>query len=300
MPKKISSNEMRDWLDRYDSGESEAAIAKAVHRDTRTVKKCLAQARREGEAHGARVELLKNALKQHQDRMLKAIKEVESALVMPSNDLWRGYNQTSLPSQLGFIGSTLTFKEGEGWTVHLAVEDKPEWELIKEHLKGDLIWAGLNAWKKAFKSHVEARVNLEHQCTDLIRKRKFAQPPFLDFYTSLVFIYQAILHKALGTKPQKEFEEMIAIDTEKGELTAGLGWGDKPPIVTKVPGEEERFKANLLTALEDLLISEETKKVQSTYHDLEDAIKKAQRAVNEILLLEMIPGECRVCRRLGV
>ena len=47
MPKKISSNEMRDWLDRYDSGESEAAIAKEAHRDTRTVKKCLAQARRQ-------------------------------------------------------------------------------------------------------------------------------------------------------------------------------------------------------------------------------------------------------------
>jgi hypothetical protein len=299
MPKKISPSEMREWLARYDSGESEAAIAKAEQRDTRTVKKCLAHARRESEAHGARVELLKNALKQHQDRMLKAIKEAESSMVLPPNTLWRGYNQEASPPKLGFIGSTVTRKEAEGWRVNIEVENRPEWELIQEHLKGDSMWISLNAWKKSFELYVESRMNLEAKCADLLRNGNLLEPRFLDDRITFDFIHQAILHKALGIEPKKEFEEMIQIDRETGELTAGLKWGGNP-ILAKVPGQEESNQANLLAALEDLLKSEEIKKVRSTYRELEEAIKKARRAINEILLLELVPGECRVCRRLGI
>ena len=37
-----------------------------------------------------------------------------------------------------------------------------------------------------------------------------------------------------------------------------------------------------------------------TFLELSQAVVKARRAVEEILLLEMVTGECRVCRRIGV
>ncbi len=293
---------MRHWLELYDSGESESAIAKAAHRDTRTVKKRLAQARRERDVHGARMELLKNALKQHQDRLLNSVKEMESAIVMPANDLWRAYSQNAFTSPLGFIGSTLTHKEGSGWTVHMAAEEKPEWELVQEHLKGDPVWNSLSTWRRAFEAYVDARANLEAKCVDLLRERtgykivgRSDEPPFIYYYPTLDLIHQAVLNRTLGVEQKMEFEEMIQVDKAIGEVKYGIG-----AIMAEAPGEEEQCRANILTAFKELPDSKEAMKVGLVYKGLEESITKARRAVEEILLLEMVPGECRVCRRLGM
>lgn len=302
MPKKIFPNEMRRWLERYDSGESEAAIAKAAHRDVRTVKKRIAQARREREVYAARVELLKNALKQHQERLLNAVKEVESALVMPARDLWRAWRQNAPSSPLGFMGSTATYEAGKGWTVALAAESKPEWGLVQEHLKGDPIWASLTAWGRALAAHVEARVNLEAKCAGLLMGKtgyrlvdRSDEPPFLYSYTTLDLTYQAVLNRALGGEQVTRFEDRIVVDKEGGEVKYGSG-----TILAEAPGEEERCKANILAALKEALESTEAARVGQTYKELEEATMKARRTVEEILLLELVPGDCRVCRRLGL
>ncbi len=305
MPKKIFPNERRQWLERYDSGESEAAIAKDAHRDVRTVKKCIAQARRERDVHGARVELLKNALIHHRDRLLSAVKEAESALVMPARDLWRAWKQDASPSPIGFIGSTATYEASKGYKVMLAAESKPEWGLVQEHLKGDPVWASLTAWRRAFAAHIEARVELEAKCAELLMAKtgyklveqsmdRSDEPPFLYSWSTIDLIYQAVLDKAMGVEQVKKLKDMITVDIESGVI-----WHDKKKLA-EAPGEEERCKANILAALKEALESSEAAKVQPTYNELEEAIVKAKRAVEEILLLELVPGECRVCRRLGI
>ncbi len=70
--------------------------------------------------------------------------------------------------------------------------------------------------------------------------------------------------------------------------------------IADVPGGEERCKTNILATVKELLPTTEATKIAQTYKDLEDATIKAKRAVEEIILLELVPGECRVCRRLGV
>jgi hypothetical protein len=305
MPKKIFPNEMRRWLERYDSGESEASIAKAAHRDVRTVKKRIAQARREREVYAARVELLKNALKQHQDRLLNAVKEVESALVLPARDLWRAWKQNAPPSQLGFIGSTATYEAGKGWTVVLAAESKPEWGLVKEHLKGDTMWANLTAWRKAFTAYVEARVDLEHKCTDLLTGKtgyklveqsvfQSDEPPYIYSYSALDLFYQLALNRALGVEQARKLDDMITVDTETGTLR----YDNKK--LAEAPGKGEQCKANILATIKEALESEQATNVEQTYKEIVEATTKAKRAVEETLLLELVPGECRVCHRLGI
>lgn len=300
MPKKISPNEMREWLEEYDSGKSEAAIAKDAKRDVRTVKRRIAQARREGEMRGARVELLRNALKRHQDRLLNTIKEVESVLVMPARDLWRAWRQDAPSSPLSFIGSTATYEAAKGWTVALAVESKLEWGLVQEHLKGDPMWASLTTWRRAFAAHVEARVNLEAKCADLLVERtgyklvdRSDEPPFLYSFGTLDLIYQSALDRAMGVEQATELEDTIVVDTEGGEV-----WHASRKLA-EAPGEEERCKANILSAIREALESREAANVGQTYRELVVATTKARGAVEEILLLELVPGECRVCRRLG-
>ena len=304
MPKKISPNETRQWLERYDSGESEAAIAEDAHRDTRTVKKCIAKARRERDLHGARVELLKNALKQHNDRLLSAIKEAESALVIPARDLWRAWKQNAPPSQLGFLGSAATYEPGKGWTVALAAESKPEWALVKEHLKGDKMWASLTAWTKAFTAYVKARVDLEARCANLLTgktgyklvEQSFVgyEPPLLNAYSAFDLIYQSLLEGAPDVEKMTKLKDAITVHTESGAVRHGNA------ILAEAPGNEERCKANILAAIKEALESREATNVDQTYEELAEATAKAKRAVEEVLLLELVPGECRVCHRLGI
>jgi hypothetical protein len=305
MPKKIFPNERRQWLERYDSGESEAAIAKDAHRDVRTVKKCIAQARRERDAHGARVELLKNALKQHNDRLVNAVKEAESALVIPPRDLWIPWRQNAPPSTIGFIGSTATYEADKGYKVTLAAESKPEWELVQEHLKGDSMWAYLTAWRRALAAHVEARRELEAKWAGLLIEKtgyklveqsmdQSDEPPFLYSWSTLDLIYQAVLDRAPDVEQTKKLEDAITVDTETGTV-----WYDNKKKLAEAPSEGERCKANILAALKEALKSKEADRVEPTYKELQEATVKAKRAVEEILLMELVPGECRVCRRLG-
>jgi len=292
----------RHWLEQYDSGESEAAIAKGAHRDVRTVKKRIAQARREREVYSARLELMKNALKQHQGRLLNALREVESALVIPARDLWRAWRQNAPSSPLGFMGSTATYEAGKGWTVELAVESKLEWGLVQEHLKGDPMWASLTAWGRVFAAHVEARVNLEAKCANLLMEKtgyklvdRSDEPPFLYSYGTLDLIYQSVLDRALGVEQATKLEDTIVVDTESGVV-----WWYSNKKLAEAPGEEGRCKANILAAIKEALESREAAKVEQSYKELVEATTKTRRVVEEILLLELVPGECRVCRRLGI
>ena len=300
MPKKISRNDMRQWLEEYDSGKSEAAIAKDAKRDVRTVKKGIAQARREGEMRGARVELLRNALQRHQDRLLNIVKEAESALVVPARDLWRAWKQDAPSSPIVSRGATATYEADKGWTVLLAAESKPEWGLVQEHLKRDPMWAGLTTWRRAFAAHVEARVSLEPRCADLLIERtgyklveRSDEPPFLCSFGALDLIYQSAFDRAMGIKQAAELEDTIVVDTKGGEVWYGN------QKLAEAPGDEERCKADILSAIKEALESREAANAGRTYRDLALATAKAGRAVGGILLLELVPGECRVCRRLG-
>lgn len=208
-------------------------------------------------------------------------------------------------SRLGFIGATVTNETGKGWTVALAVQSKLEWGLLQEHLKGDPMWASLNAWRRAFEAYVEARVNLETKCALLLMKntgyklveQSFDQSvlPCLYSYPILDVFYQVVLDKTLGVERETRFEDTVMVDKESGRVRYGVGM-----VLAEAPGEEEECKANILVSLKEVLESAEAAKVKKTDADLVEATVKAKRAVEEVLLLELVTGECRVCRRLGV
>ena len=120
------------------------------------------------------------------------------------------------------------------------------------------------------------------------------EPPYIYSYNALDLFYQMVLDRALGVEQATKLDDMITVDTETGTL-----WYDKKKLA-EAPGEGEQCKANILATIKEALESEEATNVEQTYKELVEATTKAKRAVEEILLLELVPGECRVCHRLGI
>ena len=76
MARKYSIVNKRQWLEDFEKGYSEAYIASKYHCDLRTLKNGLEDARHEREARAAVVEVLKNALMDHQEQLKKKLREI--------------------------------------------------------------------------------------------------------------------------------------------------------------------------------------------------------------------------------
>jgi hypothetical protein len=62
----------------------------------------------------------------------------------------------------------------------------------------------------------------------------------------------------------------------------------------------EKCRRGLLSALESLYKSSEFERVTTSFDRLQEIIDRTRRIIDEISLLRMLPGSCRVCRRLGI
>jgi hypothetical protein len=185
--------------------------------------------------------------------------------------------------------------------VTLAVESKTEWKLLQEHLRGDPMWTSLTIWRRALAAYIEPRVNFEAKCMELVTRKigyKLAEqshePPFLYSHSVLNLMYQAVVDRTPGVEQKTTFEDMITVNNRSGEVRDRSG-----TILADAPGEEERCKANILAALNELLESAEAVKTRQAHKELEGATTKARQSLEEVLLFEVVPGECRVCRRFG-
>ena len=87
MPRKFLDTDKRKWLNLYESGKTEIWIARERAKcDPRTVKRGIEEARRKQDARVARAELIKDALRKHQDSLLEELDKILAALTVPSED----------------------------------------------------------------------------------------------------------------------------------------------------------------------------------------------------------------------
>jgi hypothetical protein len=71
-------------------------------------------------------------------------------------------------------------------------------------------------------------------------------------------------------------------------------------ILAVTPSREQETKQNLLDALRILIESPEIEPVVDTYQALEQSAVKTRQVVEGIRLLGLVPGQCEICRRLGM
>lgn len=287
MPKKISINQMREWLKLYDGGRSEADIAKDAHRDVRTVKRGIEQARRELNAQTARADLLKEALRNHHNALLNTLKELKDDIRIPPLDIdVPCAEDVGLETEL-----TATWPE----------EKRTLLELLREHLMRDPLWDALDRWKKSLAVHLRDRMALKRKAATLLQEKtglklsdKPIEGPFLYSYTALNLVYEETLRRALGISRMKDPEKDINVSPD-GQVRYGAG-----NVLAEAPPRKEECRRGIIEAFSELGASPESGRAAATYREAETHAARARQLVEEISLLGLMPGTCRICRRLGM
>ncbi len=300
MPRKFEDAKKKEWLELYEQGKTEKWIAHRAGCDRRTVKKAINEARLKRDVVVARVELVKDALRKHQDSLLEEIDQIISGLVIPPKDF-----------------AVLSWHRGENSILNDS-DDQTKLEssgenamrrLLKEHLKNDKLWRVLAQWEKASVNHLAARVTFQRKTATLLQEKTGyklidgdGSPPFLYCYTAGPLFYRAAIDMALATLEERaqgsairNMETAISVNTDNGDVSF-----ENRFVLAVAPGSEERTKQHLLDALKDLAKSHEVKSVVESCRVLEQITTKTKQVVEYIRLLGLIPGQCEICRRLGM
>lgn len=302
MPKKIPITQMREWLDSYERGKSEASIAKAAKRDVRTIKRGIEQTRRERDAQTAKAELLKDALRNHQHDLMNIIGGILLALELPTLDLslpreLRNDSPTRLPGAIAHYRHLQ-----QRCAVVFESEESTLWELLQEHLRRDPMWKALDQWKKAMEEHICSRIVLKAKIPLLLKQKtdlkliesSSEQGLYLNLRVAMPRLYEVTLRDALGIQYGDDPERAITANVEDGTVR----WSNAPMAI--VPGKEVECRKNILEVVEDLKSSAKANDIATTYRRVNDATAEARKVVEEIKLLGFIPGQCRVCKRMGI
>jgi hypothetical protein len=298
MPKKFLESDKKKWLELYESGKTEKWIAREIAKcDVRTVKKGIEEARRKQDVVIARRELVKDALRKHQDSLLEELEKILSALYLPTNDY------VVIPWQ---HGGDFILTESETDVSALAAVPRSEEgavrRLLKEHLKNDRLWKALAQWKKTYADHLTARTILQRKTVSVIQEKtgcKLVENndvpwPFLYSYTTGDLFFRAVLQNAFGERKRTDLEREITTNSANGDVRY------HSLILGEAPGNEEKIKINLIDAFRELEGSAEAVSVVDTYKTLEEAVIRVRQVVEQIKLLGLIPGQCEICRRLGM
>ena len=306
MPKKISIIDKREWLEEYESGKSEFEIAKIMKRDTRTVKKALEDARRDRDARYAHSELMKEALRNHQDALNKELTGLIKSLESHRDDFaplsWNQgaksvFTWAGRVEDLGYVPGVSAGRRGS--TLRMA---STAVDLLRQHFKNDKISSMLFQWEKAYITHIAARVSLQNKVISVLEQKTGYEvfdrppepPPYLVSYTAGSILYQDIIGLALGLHAKSDLEKGIVADIQDGTVKYQYS------ILAKAPGNEISCRDHIVEAYRELIKSEEYGLVKSSFQELDKMAIKARQAVEDIVLLGYIPGQCRVCRRLGM
>ena len=306
MPKRFSETDKRGWLELYESGKSEKWIARERARcDPRTVKRGIDEARLRRDANMARVDLVKDALRRHQDNLLDELHNILSSLTMPPVDFtvlsWHHdgdsvFTVDDKSKEMKQKESTITVTE------KVIIERSAKRDLLKEHMKNDRMWKILAQLKRDYDENIQARVALQCKIVNIVEKQtgykfddgdKFSTN-FIYSYTTGDLFFKSILQKAFGVRRTINLEEDIYADVSRGTVQY------HGSILAEVAGNEEGCKKNLLIALRKLQHSKEASQVVETQKALAASNEKAKQAVELLLLLNLVPGQCQVCRRLGI
>jgi hypothetical protein len=306
MPKKFSIAAKKEWLERYESGKSEVSIAKESKCDARTVKKGIEEARRERDAQIARTELFKNALLNHQERLLDKLKEILANLKVPPKD-WAPLSWYRNGESI-FSEDNRSMARGQSHEVYPTVTDAGDQfdmveDMLKQHLRNDKLWKILARHEKAYASHRLERIALQRKVVALLQKEtgykleegNDVRPPFLYSYTTGDLFFKMTLRYTFGYNAPDDWQGKIVVDTSGGHVRYHPG-----TILAEVPGKEKECRQKLLDAFGKMQDLPELATVVNTFRELEAATLRARQAMEEVLVLGLVPGQCKVCRRLGM
>lgn len=306
MPRKFTDTDKRRWLESFEGGRSEKQIAREDAKcDPRTVKRGIEEARTKQDARLARAELLKEALRKHQDSLLKELDEILSSLALPTEGYvplpWH-YGGDRILTEIDIeTGKKQTRDVSESPAASTAGEGVVR-RLLREHLKNNRLWKALARWRKAYTAHLADRMLLQHRVVAATQGRtgrklvdgRNVPRPFIYADNTGDLFFRAAVSQALGTRKMANLESDIAANSASGDVRY------QSMVLAEAPGEEERVKAGLLAALGEIKASPEAASIADSHRLLQEEAVGVREVVENIKLLGWIQGRCEICRRLGM
>jgi len=305
MPKKFSITDKNEWLEKYESGKSEASIANESKCDLRTVRRGIDEARRERDVRAARIDLLKQAVLKHQESLLYKLGEILSALTVPPHD-WEVLSLyetgESILSENDLDTEDILEDEFSKDLKDSDVNVDMVKDMLRQHLRNDKLWKILARREQIYTSHRLARIALQRKVANLLEEETGynleaggdVSPPFLYSCTTGDLFYRMTLGRVFGDCKNDAWTDEIVVDTSVGCVKY------RNSILAEVPGAADKCRENLLNAFRKMQILPEVTRVINTHRELEESTLKAKQAIEEIRLLGLVPGVCKVCRRLGM
>jgi hypothetical protein len=305
MVKKYAIAEKLEWLEEYENGKPMIALAKQHHCDTRTVKKALGDARRERDARYARSEIMKEALRNHQDILKTDLNNILRTLRSMKPDFgplsWH-QGENSIFTAAGNLEELrysleIAKRAGRPSANGITIRD-----LLRQHLKNDRVLKLLAEADKAYSADMANREALQRKTKYMLERKtgyKMTDAnnptrPFICSYTAGQVVYEMLLDVAIDGRDKDDFINGVTVDSQREAATYHNS------ILAEAPGNETRCCKGIIDGFEKLLKSEELQKIQESYRYLTRCIASAQQAAEEITLLGYIPGNCSVCQRLGM
>lgn len=309
MPKKFPDREKKRWLDLYENGKSDMQIAREESVNVRTVRSGIQEARLASQGEAIRQELLSKAIRDHQNVLISLVDKTLLALVMPPSTLDVRCEGSGKMTEIALKGAKAEVRNDGPIAVTVVlkveVEAETEWGLLQEHLKRDAMWSALSQWKRSLGEMIKARISLRKQAEATLEKRtgyklvsQPSHPPELYHEHLVPLIFQIALNRIMDVSDSTNLEETLTAHADRGEITRGkVG-----PVLAKVsePKALGPCLRNILKVPEDLRTSPEASRARETNRALDELIPKVKGTVKEVRLLNMIPGQCRICRRLGM
>jgi len=297
-------SEKRQWLEDFDEGKPAAEIAKVRKRALKVIKRGIEEARAERDGAAARAEIVKEALIKHQRQLMGIIDRLLDAAEIPPADLELRREKSGALAPIPLPASRIIYTPEQGLIVDLSDENTTLWKLLKEHLTRDRIWSTIKNWKEAMISHMRARLELGSGIKTLIEIEtgfKVIEDKPTDGKTAFIYPHAAGLffiinmRKALGipdgTNPQ---ERMIASDD--GYVRHGGGGSE----MAYCPGKQDDCLKALIRVYHKIPDLPEIKRVIATESELMIVSDKLKRPLEDIRLMGLIPGRCRICSRISL
>ena len=333
---KIAPGQRRNWLDRYDGGEPIENIAKDAKRDIRTVREHIEKARLELDFEAAQRDQLRGALQSHQQDLMALLVHLRDAVHVPKlvfndsvgvdfglEDLWEP-SDFARNQEVGF-GSLLPIsghaqgqdrpKYALGYEsqpairvtrningpqeIELTVEGSRLWRALKEHIGKDPLWRHITDWRKSFLEELQRRATLNRTIRTkteeifglTVGRTPGSHTPWLS--PRMVWWMRARLTDlALGDcVPDVDSDIRKVIPTGGLEARSGL--------LADALEDTEIAMGHLQNTIAAMTDSGEVRAAAQSYGNLQGRTSRVHSALDEYLLIHLIPGRCGLCRKLG-
>ena len=298
MPRKVPFEQKQMWFEKFESGKTVARLASDHKKDPRTIQRGIEEARHRQLSNQVRTELLKAAIRKHQDDLMELVTRISGQINgLPVHV--DSINATIEPDPGAVPGIVLATKEGLVTNIMLEAEGQLRWNLLREHLGSDKAYTHLGRWKSAVLLELNARSNLRERIRGkLTRELKLRidtdfeepgtiTPAYLNELTKSVFSLVLSEHPAYRVKLVAGTQGEFFID--QGSTCGRL-----------FPADVDGTLAALRKLPMSVAREESAAALVSLHQVTVDNARRASLAFEEISASYYLGGTCSSCKRYGL